>query len=167
MYSGEVGRPEEFALCSRRNYSISPAGQVLVFGSLALVTLAISVGFALQGAWPVLPFAGLECGALFLAFRWLQRHAQDYELITIEGDLLVVESSVGGKIESSTFSRTWVQLNVESSPAGRHKMFLRSHGREVEVGKLLSDEAKRSAAKRIRDRIAAVYTDSKITSGEV
>jgi len=50
------------------NCSISPLGLLRVFVGLALVVLAIGVGFALVGAWPVLPFAGLEALMLGVAF---------------------------------------------------------------------------------------------------
>jgi uncharacterized membrane protein len=39
-----------------------------VFVALGAVTLLIGVGFALVGAWLVLPFAGLEVLALGAAF---------------------------------------------------------------------------------------------------
>ena len=48
--------------------SISPLGLLRVYVGLALVVLAIGVGFALVGAWPVLPFAGLEALLLGVAF---------------------------------------------------------------------------------------------------
>jgi uncharacterized membrane protein len=48
--------------------SISPAGMLCAFCGLAVVTLAIGIGFALIGAWLVLPFAGLEVVALAVAF---------------------------------------------------------------------------------------------------
>jgi uncharacterized membrane protein len=48
--------------------SISPAGFAGALALLAVVTLAIGVGFALVGAWLVLPFAGLEVLALGAAF---------------------------------------------------------------------------------------------------
>ena len=47
---------------------MSPAGLLGVFASLAAVTLGIGIGFALSGAWLVLPFAGLEVAALGAAF---------------------------------------------------------------------------------------------------
>jgi uncharacterized membrane protein len=40
-----------------------------VFVALATVSLAIAGGFALAGAWPVLPFAGIELAALAWAMR--------------------------------------------------------------------------------------------------
>jgi uncharacterized membrane protein len=56
-----------------RNCSISPAGLAGVFAALAAVTLLIGVGFALVGAWLVLPFAGLEVLMLVAAFVWHAR----------------------------------------------------------------------------------------------
>jgi uncharacterized membrane protein len=49
------------ALIVKHNYSrnsISPAAFAGALALLAVVTLAIGVGFALVGAWLVLPFAG-------------------------------------------------------------------------------------------------------------
>ena len=50
------------------NCSISPRGLLRVYVGLVLIVLAIGVGFALAGAWPVLPFAGLEALMLGVAF---------------------------------------------------------------------------------------------------
>ena len=47
---------------------MSPLGLLRVYVGLALIVLAIGVGFALAGAWPVLPFAGLETLVLGAAF---------------------------------------------------------------------------------------------------
>ena len=57
-----------------RHCSISPAGLLGVFAALAVVTLAIGVGFALLGAWLILPFAGLEVLILGVAFVVHTRH---------------------------------------------------------------------------------------------
>ncbi|HXJ08733.1 MAG TPA: DUF2244 domain-containing protein [Burkholderiales bacterium] len=59
------------------NCSISPAGFLGVLVSLAVVTLAIGVGFALLGAWLVLPFAGLEVLSLGAAFVMYARRFGD------------------------------------------------------------------------------------------
>ena len=55
-------------LILKRNCSMSPAGLAMAFAALAVVTLAIGVGFASVGAWLVLPFAGLEVLGLAVAF---------------------------------------------------------------------------------------------------
>jgi len=65
----------ELTLVARRNNSLSSGGRFLVLGSLAAVVLAISLGFALSGAWLILPFAGLELLVVGLAFRCMEQHA--------------------------------------------------------------------------------------------
>jgi uncharacterized membrane protein len=67
-----LGSSHGFSLLLKRNCSISPQGMILVFALLALATLGIATGFALAGAWLVLPFAGLEEVAEGRALRRLE-----------------------------------------------------------------------------------------------
>ena len=154
MSSLESGEAVQFGIISRRNNSSSRLVRLLVFGSLGVFTLVIAGAFTLAGAWPVAPFAGAECVALFLAYIWLQRHDEDYELITIEGDNVVVETRDGGKREEHRMSRYWAQVVVEEVSSRRQRVFLRAHGREIEFGRLLADEAKLSVAKRLRSKLS-------------
>ena len=62
-------------LILKRNCSMSPAGLATAFAVLAVLTLAIGVGFAVVGAWLVLPFAGLEVLMLAVAFFLYARRA--------------------------------------------------------------------------------------------
>jgi uncharacterized membrane protein len=62
---------------SKPHCSISPAGFACVLASLAGVALAIGAGFAITGAWLVLPFSGLEVLLLGAAFVV---HARDISL---------------------------------------------------------------------------------------
>ena len=54
---------------------MSPAGLALALAGLAVLTLAIGAGFAVIGAWLVLPFAGLEVLALAVAYFVYARRA--------------------------------------------------------------------------------------------
>jgi uncharacterized membrane protein len=47
---------------------MSPAALAAVFAALGGVVLLIGIGFAIVGAWLVLPFAGLEIGLLVAAY---------------------------------------------------------------------------------------------------
>ena len=80
-----------FSLTLKRNCSISPAGLAGVFAALALVVVTIGVGFAIAGAWLVLPFAGLEVLLLAAAYVAYARRAADYERIVLESGRLMVE----------------------------------------------------------------------------
>jgi uncharacterized membrane protein len=143
-------------MVSHRNNSSSRLVRLLVFGSLGLFTLLVAVGFVLAGAWPVFPFAGIECLALLLAYSWLQRHDSDYELIAVSGDDVVVETRFGGKVERSRLNRYWARVIIEEKPARRVRVCLRSHGREVEFGRLLADDAKITTARQLRSRLSGL-----------
>ena len=72
MNGGAVGNAADFTFVARRNNSLSSGGRFLVLSSLAVVVLAISLGFAVKGAWLVFPFAVLDILAVYLAFRYLE-----------------------------------------------------------------------------------------------
>jgi uncharacterized membrane protein len=52
-----------------------------VFALLAAVSVGIGIGFAMVGAWLVLPFAGIEAIALGIAFLATAWRMADYERI--------------------------------------------------------------------------------------
>lgn len=156
VWSDEAREETHPEMVSHRNNSSSRLLRLFVFGSLCVFTLLVAVGFMLAGAWPVLPFAGLECVALLLAYSWLQRHDSDYELISVSGDDVVVEMQFGGRVERNRLSRYWARVVIEENPRGRVRVFLRSHGREVEFGRLLPDDARVSAARRLRTRLSGL-----------
>ena len=54
----EAGGAREWT--ARPNRSLSSAARRGLIGGLVIVTLLVSAGFMLAGAWMVLPFAGLE-----------------------------------------------------------------------------------------------------------
>ena len=76
----------EFTLVTRRITSFHARDCALVFGLLALFSLVVATVFAALGAWLILPFAGIEAFVLYLAYAWIDRHAQDCEHLTICGD---------------------------------------------------------------------------------
>jgi uncharacterized membrane protein len=120
----------EFLLVARRNNSLSSAGRAVVLGSLVVVCLAISLAFAFQGAWLVLPFAAAEMFVLLLAFRFIQQHAGDFESIAIKGDRVLVERWETGRVRRYEFNRYWAQVVVSYPvPAGKSILALRSYGR--------------------------------------
>lgn len=59
---------------------------VFVFGSLAVFSVVIAAGFAMAGAWPIIPFAGVEIAALGAALCMILRRAGDFECLAFSGD---------------------------------------------------------------------------------
>ena len=102
------------------------------------------------GAWLILPFAGLEMLVLYLAFRYVDRHAADYERITIDGDRVEVESFEGGRRRRHEFNRRWAQVVVGGDG---ERVALRSHGRELEIGRFVGAERRLEIARELGQRM--------------
>lgn len=153
----ELARDDEplhFEMVARRNNSLSSRGRYTVIGSLALVTLAISLAFAAQGAWLILPFAGAEILVLYVAFRLIERHAGDFESISIRGDRVLIEQWETGAVQRFELNRHWAQVVLQPAARGRGEVItLRSHGREIEFGRHLSEARRREVACTLRKQL--------------
>ena len=148
---GEVSRGSGFSLVARRNNSLGRGGRLGVFAFIFVVSVGIATAFAILGAWLILPFAGLEMLVLYLAFRHVERHAGDYELIAIDGDRVEVESFEGGRHRRHAFNRQWARLVVSGECS---RIALRSHGRELEIGRFVGAERRLEIARELGRRMA-------------
>jgi uncharacterized membrane protein len=154
MNAKAVESAADFTFVARRNNSLSSGGRLLVLGSIALVILAISLGFALIGAWLIFPFAGLDILVVYLAFRYVERRADDYECIAFRDDTIVIERQHAAKTERFDFNRLWVQVTlIEFQGAKRSRLLLRSHGKEVEFGIHLTGEQRAALARRLKEHL--------------
>jgi uncharacterized membrane protein len=141
------GEAAEYDFTARRNNSLSSSGRRLVFGFMLVVSLGIAAVFSLAlGAWPIMPFAGLEMMVLYFAFRYMDRHAADYERITVRGGSIAVEVREGTQVNRLELSRYWARIVCDRDPA---RLALRSHGREIEVGRHLCEEQRLAMAREL------------------
>jgi uncharacterized membrane protein len=145
----EVG---EFTLFTRRLNSFSLRGSGIVFASLAAFSLIVAVVFAALGAWLILPFAGLEAMALYLAFSWAARHSDDSESLVIRGDMVALAVREQAQTRCYEFNRVWARLVVDRR-ARDVRLALRSHGNEVEVGRYLDSDGRQMLARELRSRL--------------
>ncbi|HKA39436.1 MAG TPA: DUF2244 domain-containing protein [Burkholderiales bacterium] len=148
----DVAHETGFRRVIRRNNSLSSTGRLVAFALIFIVSIGIAVAFATFGAWLILPFAGLEMLVLFIAFRYMERHAADYELIEIDGDTVKVEWANGGTLLRGAFNRHWAQV-VSNEDGSR--IALRSHGRELEIGRYMNDEQRLDLARALKRRLHA------------
>jgi len=138
------------------NRALSPAQTRALLLAAAGISGGIASGFAIAGAWPVLPFAGIEIGALWAALRHLRRHADDEESLEVTDRQVIVSRSIAGRRERHEFIRYWTRLRVDHAPdTGGGRLYLRSHGREVEIGQLLTDAQKQALAAELRTQLGA------------
>lgn len=113
--------PDSAEIVIKRNCSISPRGLIAVFVSLLVLSLTIAGGFALLGAWLIVPFSVLELTVLAAVWLWWGRHAADVERIwrSTDGRWLHV-----ARIEAGRETSRWA---VELSGA---RVFMESSGRK-------------------------------------
>jgi uncharacterized membrane protein len=139
------GEAADYVYTARRNNSLSSSGRRLVFAFILTVSFGIAVAFSVAfGAWPIMPFAGIEMAVLYVAFRYIDRHSGDYERITIRGDSVAVEVREGSAIAHFELNRCWAQVVCEQEGA---RLALRSHGRDIEVGRHLCTEQRLEMAR--------------------
>lgn len=154
MHCVNAGGAAQFAVTARRNNSLSSSGRFFVFGFILSVSVGIALGFTwIFGAWLILPFAGLEMIGLYLAFRYIDRHAADYECVAIHGDRLDIELLDGGCIRSFEFNCQWVQV-VDAGDGSR--LALRSHGRELEIGRHMNEEQRLAMARELKRELRGI-----------
>jgi len=138
-----------FDLTVKRNCSISPQDLLVVLAFISCVSLGIAAVFTYLGAWPVLPFAGVEVLALALAFYLNGRHAADYERIALDQGTLVVEASDAGRLRRQELSVPWLRVE-ERRHGGDLHLVLRSGSAAIEVGRHLDTERRASLAAYLR-----------------
>jgi uncharacterized membrane protein len=107
----------------------------MVFAALALAVLGIGAGFAVAGAWLILPFAGLEVLLLGAAFVLYARHAGDYEKIELAGRRVTVEIAEGAS--TARYEMDGARVSMEQG----HVM-LRGAEKELEIGRHLGADAR-------------------------
>jgi uncharacterized membrane protein len=126
-----------FSLTLKRNCSISPAGLLCVFAALSIVAVAIGIGFAIAGAWLILPFAGLEVAMLGVAFVLYARRAADYEKIELGRDRLTVEVAEAARTARYELDPRRARVFLEKDEGYGARVLLRGAEEELEIGRHL------------------------------
>jgi uncharacterized membrane protein len=137
-----------FSVILKRNVSISPAGLACVFAALGVAALAIGTGFALLGAWLILPFAGLEVLLLGAAFLLQARHAADYERIELDHGRLAIDVAQAERVAHYELDARAVRVEMRA----RHVM-LCSAGQSLAPGRHLDDESRVAFAAELERRL--------------
>jgi uncharacterized membrane protein len=135
------------------NRSLGAAGRRWFLGMIVATTMVVAAGAAAIGAWPVMPFAGLEVALLMLAFHLVRLHDADFERLEIGEHEVRVEARDAQSFTHFVAHRPWARVVVRERGT-RCTLGLAYAGRTVPLGRLLSDEGRRRLAQELRGRIA-------------
>lgn len=154
-YVGGADPISPFSVTARPD---SIAGRPALLASMALlvpVCTLTGLGFILIGAWPVAVCIALHIGAVLATFRYVERHTRDFERLTLADDRLILDTHTPDEDRHVEFNGYWVQVDLQTSAeAGGSRLCLRSHGKEVPFGLLMSDAERRAVSQELGRRLA-------------
>jgi uncharacterized membrane protein len=144
--------PLPYVHLSTPNRSLGVEARRWVLAGIAATTLGVAAGALALGAWPVMPFAGLEVAALVVAFRVLRRHDADYERLEVGEHEVRLEWNDAGQVARFVAHRPWARV-VMACRGDSCSLRLAYAGRTVAIGRMLSDEGRRRLADDLRGRL--------------
>src|SRR5258706_8811689 len=118
------------------NRSLGTAGRRVFLGAITATTLGVAAFAAALGAWPVMPFAGLEVALLFLAFHLVRLHDADFERLEIGEHEVRIELRESASVTRFVASPPWALVIVRER-GYRCTLGLAYAGRTVPLGKLM------------------------------
>jgi uncharacterized membrane protein len=123
----------------------------VVAGLVAGLLMIVGTGFLLAGAWPVLPFLGLEVVLLYAALRLNQRAGNAFEAISLTRHALTVRRvDHWGKQSDFSFPPDWLQVNLQPMPGHDNRLELRTHGRSLAIASFLPANEREELALTLR-----------------
>lgn len=144
-----------FAAILHPHRSLSRRGFLLVMGAAVAVSIGFGGYFALQGAWPVFGFYGLEILILYLCLRNNYRSALIYEKVRLTEEALTVEKGDRhGPTGTWSFQPYWLKVSIDDPVRHESQLTLSSHGRALVVGAFLTPEERVDFARALRDALA-------------
>ena len=138
--------PQSF---SRRGFRVLAT----LLGLFGAVTATL---FLLLGAWPILPFLGLEVGfALALVALHARGAARATEVLLLTpGRFSVVRTDARGRRQEIALDPYWARLTYQENPAHAGVLRLVSRGQSVEIGRDLAADEKAALHRVLAEALA-------------
>jgi uncharacterized membrane protein len=128
---------------------------VWIYSVIASFTIGVALGFFFQGLTLVLPFAGLEVVALGAALYISAWRGGVKEVISVTGDKIRIEIGHDSPEQRHELKRAWAQVVLQRPWNSWYpsRLFIRSHGRQVEIGRFLNESERQGLAKELQKLI--------------
>ncbi len=134
----------------RPNPPLSARTLMLILGWVGVFNLAFAAYFVVLGAWPVMPFMGLDIVLLGWAFFASRKAAQRSEHVTLTpAALQIARHAPDNPVEAVALNPYWAR--VEAPEVGPIRV--RAEGRCVTLGAFLAPPDKLSFARTLRDAL--------------
>jgi len=139
------------------NNSASWQFNMAILGAIAFILLCISSYFAMLGLWLILPFAGLEIIVLYICIYLRLRANNSTEVISFDKTTVIVERGYYHAEKSWRYQRLWTRVFVKQPAFRGHpkRVYIRSHGKELELGSFLNKQDKEVLIKDLKNMVYA------------
>ena len=133
-----------FRITLRPNASLSWRGNLWFIASVSALALLIALGFALVGAYFILPFSGLEILVLFCSCYYLCRRNLRQEVITLSEQSVLIEKGIKQPQQSWRYERSQTQIHVHhgTTPWDSPTVTLHCQEQHIELGAFLNKREK-------------------------
>jgi len=127
------------------NKSMSWETNKKILAAMFVVNIMIGIGFAMIGAWLILPFAGLEIALVGLGMYYVCWKLNFKEIITIEAESLTLQKGVYYPKQTWHWQKSQTSLIKQPSSyrMSAPKLFLQHLNETVEVGDFLNRKEKK------------------------
>jgi uncharacterized membrane protein len=142
----------------RPNCALNHRSALFFFGFVCLTSFGIATLMAVQGFWPVLPFAGLEMLVLGWALRVSLANAHVVQRLAVSEEAVRVDCLGPRSEEHLVFPRHWATVTLRASYTALHpsRLLIESRGRAVEIGGFLTEEERRGLAAQLKQVIGRI-----------
>lgn len=144
----------ERRLIAQPNRSASWHLNKVVIVAIAVWWSVIAGIFAYRGLWPILPFASIEVGGLFVALYYVCWKLEQRQVLYFRSDHLVLQKGAYYPRLTWQFARDAVSLSVEvqDHPWDPLKIFLCSHDQQIPLGNFLSKDDSKKLLSLLREQ---------------
>ncbi|HWD49890.1 MAG TPA: DUF2244 domain-containing protein [Rhizomicrobium sp.] len=128
---------------------------LIILALVASFNAAFALSFILRGAWPVAPFMGLDVLLLAWAFRESKIRARRSEHVMLTRDELSVEQTPArGHAKMLAFNPYWVRVDLQPWMEVSNRLYLRSHGKSIQLGAFLAPAVRENFANRLKSALS-------------
>ena len=121
------------------NRSLANPAFIALMVAIGGISLTAGIFYLMLGAWPVLPFFGLDVFLVWLAFRISYRDGRAREFVRVDArDIEVVRQHPTGHRRRYRLPTGWVRLKLYDPEAHHAQLALHAHGRALVLGQFLS-----------------------------
>ena len=130
---------------------------LILVGTVGLISLGLAGGMAAMGYWLVLPFAGLELIALTFCLHKTLVRLEQQEVITIGKDTITVEWGARQPQRSVQAPRHWSRLSFRSpdNPFDVGLLALLVHNKAYRLGTALGKVEKQQLFSELKEHFEA------------